>query len=231
MRIARISSILVLLAATVLFYTALFYAAPAAAQETEQPKQEQPTEGQGLPGQEQPVEGEGEAMGDIMGDVDTDAPVAPTLAGAALSDAQILHVFRTANQGEVVTSEPIGDGAEEEVAAYARHMIDKHADVLARIDSLAGVMGVEPQENMVSATLTQVAQGIADRLAGLDDPDHRDMTYMESQVALHKQTLDLLDFVLIPNAQDAALRTMLSQARATVMRHLEQAKEIHDGLD
>lgn len=230
MRTKRIRGILALLMAGI-----LFVAAPAAAQETERetpPEQQAPPidppmpqdpvipEGQGVPGEELPgvVEGQGEMMPNM-------------LSGAVLSDAEVLHIFRTANQGEIATSQPIGDGAEEEVRAYAQHMIDRHNEVLARLDSLAGAMGLQPQDNMVSATLNQIAQGVAGRLTQLDDPDHRDMQYMASQIALHQQTLDMLDFVLIPNAQDESLRNLLSQSRAAVMRHLEEAKKIHDGLD
>ncbi len=216
-RIARLRSRLVRLMPAVLLLT---YAVPVCAQETERDSLALPPRGQPaevLPGQ---LEGQGENDG-----------TAEALAGAVLSDPEILHVFLTANRGEVVASRPVGDGAEEEVTAYARHMIDKHSDVIRRADSLAMALGVEPQANTVSRALEQIAQGVAQRVEGLDDPDHRDMQYMESQIALHRQTLDLLDFVLIPNAQDESLRALLSQTRADVMRHLAEAREIHDGLD
>ena len=53
-----------------------------------------------------------------------------------------------------------------------------------------------------------------------------DARYLEAQIVLHGHTLDMLDFVLIPNADDDAFRTLLEQARPHVEMHLRQAKRL-----
>ena len=145
------------------------------------------------------------------------------------SDAEILQIFVTSNQGEVITSEPVDSSASEPVRAYARRMMEEHGRVLDRIDSLAAEAGMTPQPNLVSASMTNAAEGTLKKLRSLSGQE-RDRAYVLAQIVLHQQTLDMLDYTLIPNAQDEALRTLLEETRPAIAEHLEQAKGIYQEM-
>jgi predicted outer membrane protein len=57
-----------------------------------------------------------------------------------------------------------------------------------------------------------------------------DLAYADSQVTMHMNVLSLLDNVLIPMAQNAALKTSLMQARATVAMHHTAAQALRAAL-
>ena len=141
----------------------------------------------------------------------------------AMTDADRLHVFITGNRGEIVTSQPVvGKAASPEVRAYAQDMIRMHEQVIDR----AMALDLDPMDNPVSMAMSQQAQGVAGKLAGMNGAA-LDMAYIESQVVLHGQTLNTLDYVLIPNTRDAAARRLMEQTRPDVARHLERAKALH----
>lgn len=152
---------------------------------------------------------------------------ADAAAGAApqpLTDNQIQHVFITANRGEVVTSQPVLDDLQDaEVRAFAQQMVEEHTRVVERAEALPDLM---PEMNPVSMSLTEVAQGTARELEGMDAA-MLDRQYIEKQVVLHGHTLAMLDHVLIPAAQDEALRALMEETRPAVEAHLVRAKELH----
>lgn len=144
-----------------------------------------------------------------------------------LSDAQILQIFITSNRGEVVTSKPIVESdANPEVQQFAQRMIDAHTAVIEQADSLARAMGTQPESNLVSSSLTQVAKGVAQSLQDKQGTE-RGQKYIEAQVVLHGQTLDMLDYVLIPNADSAELKSLMEETRPKVADHLRRAQELH----
>jgi putative membrane protein len=146
----------------------------------------------------------------------------PAAGNAAMSDAELLHVFITANRGEIVTSEPLLDDlGSAETRQYAEQMIAEHTRVLQQAEAL----DIEPRDNPVSMSMTMIATGKAQKLDRMDAPE-LDMHYMESQVVLHGHTLDMLDFVLIPNADDEQFRALLEQVRPNVEMHLRRAEQI-----
>ena len=154
------------------------------------------------------------------------APAADT----TLTDAQILQVFITSNRGEIVTSEPVaGSATGSEVQQYAQRMIDVHSKVIERADSLASASNMQPEPNPVSASLTKVAKGVAQSLQGKQGAE-RDEAYAKAQVVLHGQTLDMLDYVLIPAVQNPELKALMEEVRPRVADHLERAQELHHAM-
>ena len=58
-----------------------------------------------------------------------------------------------------------------------------------------------------------------------------DMGYMMRQIHAHEMTLLTLDTSLIPETDDAAMKTYLSgTVRPAVAMHLQEAKQLHDQL-
>jgi putative membrane protein len=156
------------------------------------------------------------------------APAAPELmaATAVTEDDDILHVFITSNNGEVMTSQPfVEDFQSNEVRDFAMMMVRDHTAANERAEALP----IEPDDNAVSRRMSAMATA---KVAELEDMDgmELDRAYMDTQIQLHTMTLDMLDRVLIPNATDPALRALLQSARPTVATHLQEAQRIHRGL-
>ena len=144
-------------------------------------------------------------------------------AMTAMSDAGILKVFMTSNDGEIVTSQAVvSDAQSADVRRYAQEMITMHTQLNER----AMALQLEPRDNQVSASMRQNATAKAAQINGMAGA-MQDMTYVETQVVLHGNTLDMLNNVLIPNARDASLKALLTEARPSVQQHFEQAKQLH----
>ena len=149
-----------------------------------------------------------------------------TGAPMAMTDADRLHVFITGNRGEIVTSEPVvGTLTNPDVRQFAQDMIRVHSGVIDRVMAL----DLEPRDNPVSMSLTQQAQGVARELSGMSGMA-LDMAYVDAQIVLHGQTLNTLDYVLIPNTRDAGARQLMEQVRPEVADHLRRAKALHDQM-
>lgn len=155
-------------------------------------------------------------------------------ADTTLTDAQIMQVFIVSNRGEIVTSEPvIGTATNPDVQQFAQLMIDVHSRVIEQADSLANALAgggdLQPEPNPVSSSLTKVAKGVAQSLQGKQGAE-LDEAYAKAQVILHGHTLDMLDHVLIPGAQNAELKALLEETRPKVADHLERAQELHHAM-
>ena len=159
----------------------------------------------------------------------TDGPMSNGMradGAMAMSDADRLHVFITGNRAEIVTSEPVvGKLTDPEVRQFAQDMIRVHSGVIDR----AMALDLDPRDNPVSMAMTQQAQGVAGKLAGMNGMA-LDMEYVDAQIVLHGQTLNTLDYVLIPNTRDAAARRLMEQTRPDVADHLRRAKALHNKM-
>lgn len=57
-----------------------------------------------------------------------------------------------------------------------------------------------------------------------------DKAYVDREVAYHQQVIDALDTVLIPNAQNAELKALLTKVRPAFVEHLNHAKHLQASL-
>ena len=151
-------------------------------------------------------------------------PTGSTQTDTTLSDGGIMHVAMTLNQGEVLTSQPgISKGMRDSVRAFAQMMVTEHTSSAQLAQTTAGNAGLTMQPNAVSDSLNNVAQGVAAKLSSLSGATF-DSTFIEAQVTMHHQALDMLDFTLIPKAQNQQVKSFLTNMRATVAQHLTMAK-------
>lgn len=156
-----------------------------------------------------------------------DMPMAGMTAGTtAMTDADILKVFMASNDGEIVTSRAVLTGTQNaDVRRFAQMMVDEHTAVNARAMALA----LAPRDNQVSASMAQNATAKAAQIGGATGMA-KDKMYMETQVVLHGNTLDMLTNVLIPGARDPQLRALLTATRPAVEGHFREAQRLHHGM-
>lgn len=156
-------------------------------------------------------------------------------SGAALSpttfsEGEVLHIFMTANQGEVLTNEvAAGRVTDANVRTFAQEMAREHTDVTRRLEQLAQTENLTTSANKVSTHLENVARGHADYMRTLSGRA-LDLHHIQTQIVMHQNTLDLIDITLLPNARNAALRSFLQTTRPNIAQHLERARTIERNL-
>ena len=160
----------------------------------------------------------------------TAAPAQDTTAGKP-TDAQIAHIGVTANSIDVEAGKDAKSKASNaEVKAFAQRMVTDHSAANDKASALAKKLNLTPEDNPTSQQLNAEAQTFKQQLSGKTGADY-DKTYMDHEVTFHQQVLDALDNTLIPNTQNAELKDLLTQIRATVNSHLQMAQQIQQKLN
>lgn len=159
--------------------------------------------------------------------------LAPAMAFAQAkgpSDAQIAGIVVTANQIDVDAGKLAkAQSSNKEVQDFAQQMITDHTAVNKQAAALAGKLGVKPQDSDTSKSLKQAAAEATKKLKGLKGAQF-DKAYVDNEVAYHQQVLDAIDKVLIPSAQNAELKGLITKVRPAIAAHLEHAKHLQASL-
>ena len=155
-------------------------------------------------------------------------PSAP--APAALNDAQIAHIAVTANQLDVAAARQALDKSKNPaVRAFAETMVRDHEGVIKQAVALAKRLGVTPEDNDTSRSLTTSADATRERLSHLSGAAF-DKAYMDNEVAYHQAVIDAVENTLIPNTQNAELKKLLESVVPALKAHLQQARTVVSGL-
>jgi len=140
-----------------------------------------------------------------------------------LTDARIVAIVMALNELEIQSSNPaLTRSTDEDVKNYAQMMTDAHNQKLEALRQL----GIEQEPNEVSQTLRDTAKGVQAKL-GEQSGGGFDAQYMQLQISLHQNALNLLDYTLIPQTQDNNLRQQLIEMRAKVDNHLQAAWKLY----
>ena len=160
---------------------------------------------------------------------DTAAVVAPAPA-AGPTDAEIAHIVVTANAIDVAAGELAKSKASnEEVRKFGEKMIADHNGVNQQAGALAQKLNLTPADNATSQSLKTSADATKQRLEGLSGAEF-DRAYIENEVAFHQAVLDAIDNTLVPNAQNAELKSLIEQVRPAFDGHLKMAQNIQQTL-
>lgn len=93
----------------------------------------------------------------------------------------------------------------------------------------AEALGITPDDDATSQKLQSDAQAMLAMLRTRSGADF-DLAYLDSQIVMHTQVLDLLNSSLIPAAGKDELRTDLSKMRDDVRAHQQAAKNLRSAL-
>lgn len=110
-----------------------------------------------------------------------------------------------------------------DVKAFAKMMVHDHTALGAEAKPVIAKSGKTPP-----TSLDQRRQGFLDNLNAAP-PQGFDKTYMDQQVAAHKETLTLLNGYA-KDGDNADLKTLATKAAPTVQKHLDKAQEIEGKL-
>ena len=153
-----------------------------------------------------------------------------TDANGGWSDANVVDVLTVANQGEVDYSQIGADKATNaSVKQFAQTMVKDHGTMLDAVKGLATKLNVVPASNDKANDLKEENTKDINDLNAKTGKDF-DKEFMEEQVDMHQETLDLLND-LDGRTTNADLKAAIAEAKPKVQAHLDQAKAIKDKLD
>jgi putative membrane protein len=116
-----------------------------------------------------------------------------------------------------------------EVKQFAKQMVDDHGAGLKEAVALATRLGVKPQTNATSKSLQDGAKKASARLKK-ESGAKFDKDYIDTEVGYHEAVIDAVKNTLIPNAQNADLKQLLTNAVPTFEGHLQHAKNVQAQL-
>jgi len=147
------------------------------------------------------------------------------------TDANVVDVLTVANQGEVDYSQIGAEKATNpSVKQFAQLMVKDHGTMLDAVKSLASKLNVTPAANDKVTDLQKESQKDITDLNGKKVGKDFDDEFMEEQVDMHQETLDLLND-LDSKTTNADLKAAIAEAKPKVQAHLDQAKAIKGKVD
>jgi putative membrane protein len=158
------------------------------------------------------------------------APVALSAQSAAPNDAQIAHIAYTAGQLDIAAAkQALAKSKDKEVRSFAEEMIRDHTAVNDQALALVKKLGVTPQDNPTSQSLSANA---AAELKTLDKLSGKafDKAYVANEAAYHKTVNGALQTTLIPNAKNGELKSLLQTGLKLFTEHQHHAEHVAGAL-
>jgi putative membrane protein len=158
---------------------------------------------------------------------------AALLAGAALAqpaaaptDPQIAHIAYTAGQIDIEAGkQALAKTKNTEVKSFAQEMVRDHQAVNDQALALVKKLGVTPQDNPTSQSLSSAAKAKHAELAKLDGAAF-DKAYVANEIAYHKTVNGALSGTLIPDAKNGELKALLQTGLKLFTEHQMHAEHV-----
>lgn len=148
----------------------------------------------------------------------------------APTDAEIAGIVVAANTVDIDAGKLAKSKAhDKEVKAFAEQMITDHTGSNKQATELVKKLKVTPKDSATSKSLKEGGAANIKKLNGLKGAEF-DKAYVEHEVTYHQAVLDAIDKTLLPNAQNAELKDLLTKTRPVIADHLEHAKMIQGKL-
>ncbi|MDI3290028.1 DUF4142 domain-containing protein [Polyangium sp. 15x6] len=142
------------------------------------------------------------------------------------SHGQILAVVSTIDRAEIEGAKTAHQRTTNDaVRAYAQRLADEHEEAETRIQSLQEKLRVKQEGSEMQSNLRREAERMAERLRTVPAAEF-DVTYLDTQIAMHQRAITLLDAQLIPNADSTEIETFLRDMRGSLVQHLTQARRL-----
>jgi putative membrane protein len=160
----------------------------------------------------------------------TPTPATGDVAGG-WSDANVVDVITTANQGEIDYSQlGVDKATNPAVKEFAQMMVKDHGAMLDGVKALSTKLNVMPAPNDKVGDLQKESQKDITDLNGKTVGKDFDKEFMDEQVDMHQETLDLLND-LDGKTTNADLKAAIAEAKPKVQAHLDKAKAVKDKID
>lgn len=148
-----------------------------------------------------------------------------------LTDAEVLGVTEEANRREIeMANLAVKKAKTPEVKKFANEMRSTHQKALDTEKKLGHKAKMAPAESDTTTTLKTETDQTLKELRDKTGKDF-DRAYMDAQVKLHKDTLDMIDNRLMPAAQNGDVKSMLTDMRQKVADHLSKAEDARNKIE
>ena len=141
-----------------------------------------------------------------------------------LNDAQIAHVAYTAGNIDINAAKlALAKSHDGTVRGFAEEMVRDHTAVNDKALALVKKLGVTPENNLVSKSLTEGAdkkKAELDKLSGAAF----DKAYIDNEVAYHRTVNGALSTTLIPNSKNPELKQLLQSGLKLFEEHQHHAE-------
>jgi len=156
--------------------------------------------------------------------------LSPAAVAQAPTDPQIVGIVLAANQIDIdAGNAALAKAHKPEVKALAQQMVTDHASLQKSVEQLGAKLHVTPAGSATADSLKKQAAATAAHLKTLHG-DAYDKAYIDNEVAYHSAVIDAVSKVLIPNAQNAELKSALIGAAPAFQGHLQHAQMIQSSL-
>jgi putative membrane protein len=147
--------------------------------------------------------------------------------GLEVQDGHVVGVAFELNSAIVTMSETAETRTETAaVLDLAATLITEHT----ASNTAFVAIGISPIGTDLGATIELEAADEVNALEQLSG-DAFDDQYVQLMIGLHEYALEVLDELLIPDAEDADLRAELQDMRATIVAHLAAAEQVQADLE
>ena len=147
-----------------------------------------------------------------------------------VTDPQIAAIVVAANTVDIKAGELAqSKTTNPKIKQFADTMVRDHTAVNKAAVELVTKLGVTPEENETSRSLTSSGEQTRERLGGLTGKEF-DIAYIDNEVTYHATVIKALDDTLIPNAKNAELKALLIKVRPSFVTHLHHAEQLKASL-
>ena len=156
------------------------------------------------------------------------APLAP--AQSTPTDPQIVGIVIGANQIDIDHAKlALSKTKNPQVRDFAQQMITDHTAVLKSVQDLGAKLQVTPADSDTATALKKQADDTTAHLKTLSGAEF-DKAYVDAEVAYHQAVIQEVSTVLIPDAQNAELKSALQGAAPLFQGHLEHAQHLQSTM-
>lgn len=149
---------------------------------------------------------------------------------AAPNDAQIAGIVVAANTVDINAGMVAKSKSHnKEVKEFAQRMITDHSGVNKQAKALVSKLHVTPEDSATSKSLKDGGAANLKHLSTLKGKAF-DKAYVDNEVTYHQAVLDAIDKTLLPSAQNAELKDLITKVRPAIDAHLQHAKEIQAAM-
>lgn len=142
------------------------------------------------------------------------------------TDPQIASIAVTANQIDVNYGKmALKKTKNAEIRKFAQTMVNDHESIIKQAVALATKLHVTPQTNAMTKSLLEGAAKETKTLEGLKGKAF-DKAYAQNEAAYHDAVVGAVKTTLIPQTQNAELKSLLQSVMPLLEHHLQMAKDL-----
>ncbi len=140
-------------------------------------------------------------------------------------DSEVAMVMRVANLGEVREGEVAREkAADASVREFATMMVTEHSAANSKAESELSKAEIVSADSTLSRQLDAESGTATENLRTLTGRNF-DRAYMQRQIQVHQNVLNLIDSKLLPVVRKKIVKEQLNAMRTAVQQHLTRAQQ------